>query len=57
MSLLEVEEYLVTNLENNQFQLGDVVRMYPVLGGLSHKVLLSATCRRITLDRVTLGSD
>jgi hypothetical protein len=53
----KLEEWLVTNLENDQFQLGDVIRMYPVLGCLSHKVLLSTTCRRVTLDRVTLGSD
>ena len=44
-------------LENDQLQLGNVVTMHPVLGRLSHKVLLGPTGGRVTLDWVTLGSD
>lgn len=47
----------LTNLEYDEFQFGDVVWMHPVLGSLSNEVLLAATCRSVTFDRVTPGPD
>ncbi|KAH3674360.1 hypothetical protein WICPIJ_009577 [Wickerhamomyces pijperi] len=44
-------------LQDDQLQLGDVVWVDPVLGGLTNKVLLPPTSGRITLDWVTPGSD
>lgn len=44
-------------LEDNELELGDVVGMNPVLGGLTHKVLLSTTSRGVTLDGVTTRAD
>ena len=40
-------------LENDKLQFGDVVRMNPVLGGLTHEVGLVSTSSTVTFGRVT----
>jgi hypothetical protein len=44
-------------LEHNKLQLQDVVRVYPVLCGLAHEVLLLSSCRRIAFDGVSSCAD
>jgi hypothetical protein len=44
---------VMTNLQNEKLQLGDIIWMYPVFGCLTNKVALTATSRAVTLNRVT----
>lgn len=46
-----------TDLQNKQLDLGDVVAMHPVLGGLAYKVLLAPTGGTVSLDGVSFGPD
>ena len=46
-----------SNLENDKLQFRDVIRMHPILGRLTHKVLLTASCSAISFDRVTPRPD
>jgi len=45
-----------TYLENDKLQFCDVVRVNPVLGGLTHEAGLVPTSSTVTLGRVTSGS-
>lgn len=44
-------------LEDDELQLGDIIRVNPVFGGLSDKAGLGATGGGIALDRVASGSN
>jgi hypothetical protein len=48
-----LEKEVVTDLQNEKLQLGDIIWMYPVFGCLTNKVALTATSRAVTLNRVT----
>ena len=43
-------------LQDDELELGDVVRVHPVLCGLTNEVLLLAACARVTSDWVSAGS-
>lgn len=43
----------MTDLEDKQLDLGDVVAMHPVLGGLAYEVLLASTGGTVSLDGVS----
>ena len=44
------------NLQYNKLQLRDIIRMYPVLCGLTDKVLLAASSSAIPFDWISSGS-
>lgn len=44
---------MASNLEDDKLQLGDIIWMHPILGCLTHEVLLTASCRAISFDRIT----
>lgn len=56
-SLYRFEKRVSAYLENDQFQLCDVVRVDPVFRGLADKILLRPSGCGITLDGISLGPD
>ena len=44
-------------LQDNQFELGDIARVYPVFRCLTNKVLLVSSSRCVTLCGIPTGSD
>lgn len=42
-----------TDLKDEKLQLSDIVRVHPVLGGLSNKIALTTTSRAVALDWIT----
>jgi len=55
--LVGIEDKYGKVLENGELEVDIVIWMYPVFCGLTDKSRLSASCRRISLDRVAAGSD
>lgn len=43
---------MTPNLKNDKLQLSDIIRMHPILGRLTNKVLLTTSCSAISFDRV-----
>jgi hypothetical protein len=43
---------VMTGLQNEKLQLGDIIWMNPVFGRLTNKVALTATSRAVALDRI-----
>ena len=52
LAQIQMGDYDPACFENNEFQLCDVIRVNPVLCGLSHKVLLASTSSTVAFDRV-----
>jgi hypothetical protein len=55
--LVGIEDQDRQVLQDDQLQLGDVIRVNPVFGCLTNKVLLASTSGRIAFDWVTFGTD
>jgi hypothetical protein len=44
-------------LENDELELRDIIRMYPVLRSLAHEVLLLSSGCRVAFDGISASSD